>query len=71
MVILVHRVSAGLSVGPSGVMMSVEAKLQVFGKRHGPGVVGQRHDRRHLREERRGEERSSGMTSFIVAFSAA
>lgn len=50
-VVFVDEVAAGLGVGPSGVLVAVEAKLQVFGKRHGPGVVGQRHHRGHLQTE--------------------
>lgn len=37
-----NGVSTGLCVGPPGVLVAVEAKLQIFCKRHGPGVIGQR-----------------------------
>lgn len=42
-------VSAWLCVRPPGVLVSIETELQVFGKRHGPGVVGERNHWRHLR----------------------
>lgn len=38
-VVFMDGVSARLRVGPPGVLVAVEAELQVFGKRHGPGVV--------------------------------
>lgn len=44
-------VSAGLCISPPSVLVAVEAKLQVFGKRHGPRVVGQRHHWCHLKKE--------------------
>ena len=45
-------VATGLSVGTAGVLVSIETQLQVFGKRHGPGVIGQGDYRRHLLRER-------------------
>lgn len=50
-VVFVDGVSTGLCVGPSCVLVAIEAKLQVFGKRHGPRVVGQRYDWCHLKKK--------------------
>lgn len=62
-VIFVDGMSAGLCVGPSGVLVAVEAKLQVFGKRHGPRVVGQRHHWSHLETE----EESVEQRTFVLS----
>ena len=50
-VVFVDGVPAGLRVGPSGVLVAVEAQLQIFGEGHGPRVVGQRHHGSHLQRE--------------------
>lgn len=44
-------VSTGLCIGPPGVLVAVEAKLQIFCKRHGPRVIGQRNHWCHLHKE--------------------
>lgn len=56
-------VSTGLCISPPSVLMAVEAKLQVFGKRHGPRVIGQRHHWCHLMKEADSEcnRRKSGL----------
>lgn len=61
-VIFVDGVSTGLCIGPPSVLVSIESKLQVFGKRHGPWVVGQRHHRCHLKKEADSESNSSSKT---------
>lgn len=50
-VVFVYRVSTGLCVSPPSVLVAIEAKLQVFGKRHGPRIIGQRHHWSHLIKE--------------------
>lgn len=47
-VVLMDGVATGLSVGTACVLVSIETQLQIFGKRHGPGVIGQGHYRCHL-----------------------
>lgn len=47
-VVLMDGVATGLSVGTARVLVSIETQLQVFGKRHGPGVIGQGHYWSHL-----------------------
>lgn len=39
MVVFVNGVSTGLCISPSSVLVAIETKLQVFGKRHGPRVI--------------------------------
>lgn len=46
-------VSTGLGVCPPGVLVAIEAQLQVLGKRHGPRVIGQRHHWCHLQNGQR------------------
>ena len=63
-VVLVDGVSTGLGVGPPGVLVAVEAQLQVLGEGHGPRLVGQRHHRRHLGD--REEPFTSGFLLFFL-----